>query len=550
MFAAEKSKVWKKLENHKKELGNLQLRQLFENNSDRFDDFSIEFGGILFDYSKNIINEKTMNLLIELAEYSNLKGKMELMFTGDKINFTENRSVLHTALRNMSDTSVFVDGRDVMPDINAELNKAMTFVDLLRNGTLKGYKGKPISDVVNIGIGGSHLGPDMVCAALTPYSGKIKVHFVSNVDPSDITEKLKSLDPQTTLFLIASKTFTTQETMANAGKARKWFLENSNGDLKAISKHFVALSTNISACETFGIAKNNIFGFWDWVGGRYSLWSVIGLSIAISIGSDNFRKLLNGAYMMDQHFRNTKFNQNIPVILALLGVWYSNFWGATTHAVIPYDNYLTKFTEFLQQLDMESNGKRIARDGSTVDYTTGPVIWGTIGTNSQHSFFQLIHQGTHLIPMDFIVGVKSRSGDIEQHDILLSNFFAQTEALMKGKSEQEVRIELKNSGLDESQIAILLPHKVFPGNKPTNTILYDELTPETLGMLISMYEHKVFVQGVIWELNSFDQWGVELGKQLAKNVLSDLSSDKEINSHDASTNALIKHYVMKRNLQP
>jgi glucose-6-phosphate isomerase len=400
--------------------------------------------------------------------------------------------------------------------------------------------------VVNIGIGGSHLGPDMVCAALKPFSGNIAVHFVSNVDPSDITDKLKSLNPDTTLFLIASKTFTTQETMANANKARSWFLENSNGSQESISKHFVALSTNISACQEFGISEKNIFGFWDWVGGRYSLWSVIGLSIAISIGSDNFRKLLNGAYLMDEHFLNTEFNKNIPVILALLGIWYSNFWGASTYAVIPYDQYLVKFTEFLQQLDMESNGKRVSSDGKTVDYSTGPVLWGTIGTNSQHSFFQLIHQGTQLIPIDFIASVTCRSGDKAQHNILLSNFFAQTEALMKGKTEQELRSELMNSGLEESEILKLLPHKVFPGNKPTNSILYDELSPEMLGMLVAMYEHKVFVQGVIWELNSFDQWGVELGKQLAKSVLSDFDSETAISNHDVSTNSLINYYISKK----
>jgi glucose-6-phosphate isomerase len=546
MFNSEKKSVWDALKSHKAEIENLSMREMFAQEPDRFGKYSLKFEDLLVDYSKNIINDKTLELLFELAKTSNLNTKISDMFGGEQINFTEMRAVLHTALRNGSDRPVFVDGHDVMPDIRNELDKALNFADLVRNGEYKGFSGKAISDVVNIGIGGSHLGPEMLYTALLPYSGNVKVHFVSNVDPSDITEKLKGLNPETTLFLIASKTFTTQETMANAGQARSWFLNHSGTDISAVSKHFAALSTNIAACKTFGIAEEQIFGFWDWVGGRYSLWSVIGLSTALSIGSENFRKLLGGAYLMDEHFRNSPVEKNIPVILALIGVWYSNFWGAATHAVIPYDQYLVKFSEFLQQLDMESNGKRINSSGNEVDYTTGPVIWGTIGTNSQHSFFQLIHQGTQMIPADFIAGSSCRSGNNSQHDILMSNFFAQTEALMKGKNESEVRIELTASGMSDDEIISLLPHKIFPGNKPTNTILYKELSPETLGMMVAMYEHKVFVQGIIWELNSFDQWGVELGKQLAKGILGDINSGTEINSHDSSTNSLINYYLENR----
>lgn len=549
MFSNEKKEIWLKLATKKNEIEKTSMRDMFENDPKRFDKYSLKFNNLLFDYSKNIIDEKTLVLLIQLAESSNLQVKIMEMFSGEKINFTEKRAVLHTALRKPNDETVLVDGKNIIPDVHSELNKALIFADKVREGIHKGYTEKPIKDVVNIGIGGSHLGPDMVCTALSPYSGHVKVHFVSNVDPTDIYQKLENLNPETTMFLIASKTFTTQETMANAGKAKKWFLDNSNGNPENISKHFVALSTNISACEEFGISKDCIFGFWDWVGGRYSLWSVIGLSIAISIGSENFKALLNGAYKADNHFQNSKFSENIPVLMGLLGIWYSNFWGASSQAIIPYDQHLVKFSEFLQQLDMESNGKRITRNGEVVDYTTGTVIWGTIGTNSQHSFFQLIHQGTSMIPADFIAGTYSRTGDILQHDILLSNFFAQTEALMKGKSESEVKTELTDAGLSEVEINKLLPHKIFPGNKPTNTILYEKLDPETLGMLIAFYEHKVFVQGIIWELNSFDQWGVELGKQLAKGILYDFYTDSEVNSHDSSTNSLINHYLIKRKEQ-
>lgn len=546
MFAAEKKEIWNKLIAHKQEIESITMRDLFANDSERFNKYSLIFNDTLFDYSKNIISEQTLDLLIDLANKSNLKSKINSMFSGEKINFTESRAVLHTALRNLSEEQVLVNGIDIMPDVRNELDKALKFADSIREGLHKGFTDELITDVVNIGIGGSHLGPDMVCTALSPYRSNVNLHFVSNVDPSDINDKLKNLNPATTLFLIASKTFTTQETMANAGKAKEWILNAMGGNQVSVSKHFAALSTNIIACEEFGISKENIFGFWDWVGGRYSLWSVIGLSIAIYIGSNNFRELLSGAYKMDVHFRNTEFNKNIPVLIALLGVWYSNFWNASTHAVIPYDQYLLKFSEFLQQLDMESNGKRIALDGSKVDYTTGPIVWGTIGTNSQHSFFQLIHQGTQIIPADFIAGINPKSGDKKQHDILISNFFAQTEALMKGKTSDEAKAELIGSDLSADTVDLLVPHKTFPGNKPTNTILYKELTPEILGMLIALYEHKVFVQGVIWELNSFDQWGVELGKQLAKGILRDINSNEKVNSHDCSTNSLLNYYISNK----
>jgi len=543
MNYSKKNTIYQKLEEHKRLLESTNLRELFENDTLRFEKYSLKFNDILLDYSKNFINDETLELLIQLADESYLTKKIDAMFTGKKINFTEHRAVLHTALRDLSDEPVYVDGINVKPEIKNNLNKVLDFAESIRNGIYLGYADKIITDVVNIGIGGSHLGPEMVCTALSQYSGSVKVHFVSNVDPSDISEKLKHLNAETTLFLIASKTFTTQETMANAAKAKKWFLKSCSNNTDAVSKHFIALSTNINACLEFGISKNNIFGFWDWVGGRYSLWSAIGLCIAIYIGADNFIKLLNGANQMDKHFRNTPLNKNIPVIMALLGVWYINFWNATTQAIIPYNQYLLKFSEFLQQLDMESNGKRVNSAGKELNYATGGVVWGTIGTNSQHSFFQLLHQGTHFIPIDFIAGIHPESGDIEQHEILLSNFFAQTEALMKGKNDEEVREELNNTGLNHEEIDFLIPHKVFPGNKPTNSIVFSSLTPENLGSLIVMYEHKVFVQGIIWEINSFDQWGVELGKQLAKGILNEIKLNKETTSHDSSTNGLINYYL-------
>jgi glucose-6-phosphate isomerase len=490
-----------------------------------------------------------MKLLFQLAEDSGLKLWIEKMFNGEKINNTENRAVLHTALRNRSSKSVIVDGQDVMPEIRSVLQHMRVFSESVRNGDWKGYSGEKIVDIVNIGIGGSDLGPVMVTEALKPY-GKpgLKVHFVSNVDATHIAEVLKYVNPETTLFIIASKTFTTQETIANANTAKKWFLDYAK-DEKYIAKHFVALSTNSKEVSKFGIDTKNMFEFWDWVGGRYSLWSAIGLSIALYIGMDNFEELLTGAFEMDEHFRYTPFEENIPVILAVLGIWYNNFFGAETHAILPYDQYLHRFPAYFQQGDMESNGKRVTRDGEVVDYSTGPIIWGEPGTNGQHAFYQLIHQGTKLIPADFIAPVKSHNPIDEHHLMLLSNFFAQTEALMKGKSEDEARNELKNQGLSGEALDKLLPHKIFEGNKPTNSILVDMITPRSLGSLIAMYEHKIFVQGIIWNINSFDQWGVELGKQLAKVILPELKNDEKVNSHDSSTNGLINYFKAELELK-
>jgi glucose-6-phosphate isomerase len=485
-------------------------------------------------------------LLLGLAHDSKLSDKIEVQFAGEKINNTENRAVLHTALRNRGSESVYFEGIDIMPGIRKVLEQMKQFTNDVHSGKFSSYTNQRFTDVVNIGIGGSDLGPKMVCNALKKYaSGKVNIHFVSNVDATDIEETLRNLNPETTLFVIASKTFTTWETLTNANTAKSWFL-NSGASEADVAKHFVALSTNHKACNEFGIPSENMFEFWDWVGGRYSLWSAIGLPISLYIGYDNFEKLLDGAFKMDTHFRNTLFEQNIPVLMALLGIWYVNFWGFDSHAVIPYDHYLERFSEFLQQLDMESNGKRVSRDGMLLDYSTGPVIWGTIGTNSQHSFFQLLHQGTGTIPADFIAFAQSLNPTDEHHNILMSNFFAQTEAMMMGKNADEVELELNSANMTESEIKKLLPHKLFPGNKPTNTILIDKLTPETLGMLIAMYEHKVFVQGVIWDVNSYDQWGVELGKQLAKSIYPELNSTIKIQSHDGSTNGLINHYNSRR----
>ncbi|MFA7626298.1 MAG: glucose-6-phosphate isomerase [Candidatus Kapaibacterium sp.] len=545
MFESEKQKIWDSLSTVAERFKIYNLRQAFEDDTARFEKYSLKWETLLVDYSKNLIDEEVFRLLMDLARTSGLQASVESMFNGDKINFTENRAVLHTALRADGSSNVVVDGDNIMPEIIETRKRMLKFADAVRNKEFKGYTGKTISDVVNIGIGGSHLGPDMVVTALEKYQGDVKIHFVSNIDPIDITNKLKKLNPESTLFLIASKTFTTQETMTNADFAKKWFLSHGNAEYSDVSKHFVALSTNIESCREFGIVEERIFGFWDWVGGRYSLWSSIGLSIAISVGSDNFMKMLEGARKMDMHFRNTPFHQNIPVILALLGVWYADFLNAATFAIIPYEQNLIKFPEFLQQLDMESNGKKVRKNGEKVNYKTGPVVWGTIGTNSQHSFFQLIHQGTHLIPADFIASVHNHSGNSEQHKILLSNFFAQTEALMKGKTEQEVKLELRNSGINEDDINKIYAHKIFEGSKPTNSIMFNSLTPETLGMLIAMYEHKVFVQGVIWELNSFDQWGVELGKQLAKGILNELRQAEPVNSRDSSSNGLINYFLQE-----
>ncbi|WP_295770832.1 glucose-6-phosphate isomerase [uncultured Mucilaginibacter sp.] len=523
------------------ELEPKKLKDLFTADPQRFSKFSVYFEDMLFDYSKNRIDDKVIALLIQLAKECRLNEAIAAMFNGDAINVTEGREVLHTALRNQSNTPVLVDGKDVMPDVNAVLQHMKEFSTAVISGNWKGYTGKEITDVVNIGIGGSDLGPVMVTEALKPYKTRLNLHFVSNVDGTHIAETLKKVNAETTLFLIASKTFTTQETMANANSAREWFL-NSGATEADIARHFAALSTNTAAVEKFGIDTQNMFGFWDWVGGRYSLWSAIGLSIALSVGFDNFEALLSGAHAMDNHFKNTEFEQNIPVIAALLGVWYNNFFDAESQAILPYDQYLHRFAAYFQQGDMESNGKYVDRNGQAVDYQTGPIIWGEPGTNGQHAFYQLIHQGTKLIPADFIAPAQSQNPVGEHHTLLLSNFFAQTEALMNGKTYDEVVAELKAAGKSDEEIVALAPFKVFEGNRPTNSILLKKITPRALGSLIAMYEHKIFVQGIIWNIYSFDQWGVELGKQLAGKILPELRTADEITSHDASTNGLINQY--------
>ena len=534
------SDIWKSLELHQQTLSSVHMRNLFTDNPDRFDQFSLQCGELFLDYSKNRITNETLSLLFDLARQSDVEGRRDAMFSGEPINVTERRAVLHTALRNMSATPVQLGGEDVMPAVRHELDKMRLVSDQLRSGEWRGYTGKTISDVVNIGIGGSDLGPAMVTAALKPYRHPdLNVHFVSNVDGAHLQDTLASLDPERVLFIVASKTFTTQETMTNAHSARQWLLNTLENDA-AIAKHFVAVSTNAEAVTAFGINEDNIFGFWDWVGGRYSLWSVIGLPIAIAVGMDNFTALLAGAHRMDEHFRTAPLEQNMPVILALLGVWYRNFFSAASQAVLPYSQRLHRFSAYLQQLDMESNGKSTRRDGATVDYPTGPIIWGEPGTNGQHAFYQLIHQGTELIPCDFLIAACSDTPDDKHHPILLANFIAQTEALMKGKTEVEAREELQGAGILGAEQDALAPHKVFPGNRPSNSIVYRQLCPETLGSLIALYEHKVFVQGVIWDINSFDQWGVELGKQLATVILSELQQEQPASDHDASTNGLVR----------
>ncbi|SEK21408.1 glucose-6-phosphate isomerase [Parapedobacter koreensis] len=533
--------AYKYLSNHYIDIAQKHLRDLFAEDTNRFDKFSIAFGDILFDYSKNRIDDTTKALLLQLARECKLEAAIEAMFSGTPINETESRAVLHTALRNQSNTPILVEGKDVMPDVQAVLAKMKSFSDRIINGTWKGYTGKPIADVVNIGIGGSDLGPVMVTEALKPYKNHLNIHFVSNVDGTHIAETLKQLNPETTLFLIASKTFTTQETMANAHTARQWFLAGGASE-SDIAKHFAALSTNTSAVAAFGIDTENMFEFWDWVGGRYSLWSAIGLSIVLSIGFTHFEQLLQGAYATDEHFRHTPFEENIPVIMALLGIWYNNFFDAETQAILPYDQYLHRFAAYFQQGDMESNGKYVDRNGYAVDYQTGPIIWGEPGTNGQHAFYQLIHQGTKLIPCDFIAPAQTHNPIGEHHTLLLSNFFAQTEALMNGKDESAVVAELEASGKSEEAIERLKTFKVFEGNRPSNSFLIKKITPYTLGSLIALYEHKIFVQGVIWNIFSFDQWGVELGKQLAGKILPELRNDEAIDTHDASTNGLINRY--------
>ena len=533
--------AWRALTDHYYEIGERHMRDWFAQDPQRFDRFSLRFEDILLDYSKNRITAETLGLLLDLARERDVPGWIGRLFAGEKINSTEDRAVLHIALRNRSDRPIRVDGEDVMPAVNAVLEKMRAFTGLVRGGTWKGFSGQPIRDVVNIGIGGSDLGPLMVTEALKPYgSDALRVHFVSNIDGSHIAETLKRLDPATTLFIVASKTFTTQETLTNAQTARAWLLADA-GDESAVARHFVALSTNTEAVRAFGIDPVNMFEFWDWVGGRYSLWSAIGLSIALYIGMDAFEELLAGAHALDEHFRTAPLDRNLPVILGLLGVWYVNFFDAETHAILPYDQYLHRFPAYFQQGDMESNGKRVTRDGVHVDYHTGPVIWGEPGTNGQHAFYQLIHQGTRLVPADLLAAAESHNPLGEHHRILLANFFAQGEALMRGKTEAEARAELEAQGLSGAALERLLPHKVFPGNRPTNSILYRKLTPRTLGSLIALYEHKIFVQGVIWGINSYDQWGVELGKQLARAILPELAAPGAATGHDASTRGLINY---------
>ncbi len=537
--------AWTQLEKHNQTINSVQMRDLFAAEPDRFDRFSRHLDDILFDFSKNRITDETLKLLLDLAREAKLGEKIEAMFTGEKINRTENRAVLHTALRNRSNTPILVDGVDVMPEVNRVLAKMRTFSEQVRSGAWKGYTGKAITDVVNIGIGGSDLGPKMVTLALAPYTKRdLHSHFVSNVDGTDIAETLRVLNPETTLFLIASKTFTTQETMTNAHTARQWFLDTAK-DEAAVAKHFAALSTNTEKVKAFGIDPENMFEFWDWVGGRYSLWSAIGLSIALAVGMDNFEALLAGAHKVDQHFRTTPFEHNIPVIMGLLGIWYNNFFGAQTQAILPYDQYLSRFPAYFQQGDMESNGKSVTQSGEKIDYSTGPVIWGEPGTNGQHAFYQLIHQGTKLIPCDFLTSAQTHNALGNHHEILIANFLAQTEALMKGKTADEARAELIAAG-DSTPSDLLVAAKTFAGNKPSNSFLYKSLTPETLGALIALYEHKIFTQGIIWDINSFDQWGVELGKQLAKAIEPELKGDQPVSTHDASTNGLINYYKQTR----
>ncbi|NRN28170.1 glucose-6-phosphate isomerase [Photorhabdus heterorhabditis] len=531
--------AWKALEQHFAQIKDIHIRELFEQDRNRFAKFSAAFADqILVDFSKNRITTETLEKLQALAKETDVVEAIRSMFSGEKINRTEDRAVLHIALRNRSNIPVIVDGEDVMPQVNAVLVKMKEFSERVINGEWKGYTGKEITDVVNIGIGGSDLGPYMVTEALKPYKNHLNMHFVSNVDGTHIAETLKALNPETTLFLIASKTFTTQETMTNAHSARHWFLKSAS-DEAYVAKHFAALSTNEQEVQKFGIDTKNMFEFWDWVGGRYSLWSAIGLSIALSIGFENFEQMLSGAHAMDQHFANTPFEQNIPVLLALIGIWYNNFFGSETEAILPYDQYMHRFAAYFQQGNMESNGKYIDRNGHPVDYQTGPIIWGEPGTNGQHAFYQLIHQGTKLIPCDFIAPAISHNPLSDHHRKLLSNFFAQTEALAFGKTREQVDVEFAASGKTAAEVEHVAPFKVFEGNRPTNSILLREITPFSLGALIAMYEHKIFVQGAILNIFTFDQWGVELGKQLANRILPELEDDKAIASHDSSTNGLI-----------
>jgi glucose-6-phosphate isomerase len=534
------SPAWQALQAHSETIRKLHLRDLFAEDPDRFERLSVRLGDLLLDYSKHRVTTETMELLFDLARFADVERWRDKMFSGEKINSTENRAVLHVALRNRSGKPIVVDGHDVMPGVEGVLGRMRDFSERVRSGAWRGATGEAITDIVNIGIGGSDLGPLMVCEALKPYQRQdLRPHFVSNVDAAHLTHTISRLDPARTLFIVASKTFTTQETMTNAASARAWLTDALGED--AVAKHFVAVSTNAAEVARFGIDTANMFEFWDWVGGRYSLWSAIGLPIVLAVGFERFLELLEGAHAMDEHFQTTPLDQNLPVIMGLLGVWYRNFLGASTVALIPYDQHLSRFAAYFQQGDMESNGKFVRRDGTRVDYATGPIIWGEPGTNGQHAFFQLLHQGTELIPADFMAAAQSQTPMRDHHDKLLANFLAQTEALAFGKTEAEARSELEKKGLSGEALAALLPHKIFEGNRPTTSILYERLTPHRLGSLIALYEHKIFVQGIVWGINSFDQWGVELGKELASRILPELNGDEPITTHDSSTNGLINH---------
>lgn len=537
------TKSWQKLQNHFNTMQNASMVTMFKEDDSRAAQFHLQWNDFLVDYSKNILNQETINLLLELANETQLKDAITKYFDGDSINQTENRAVLHTALRAPATSNIKFEGQNVIPEIFDVKSKIKAFTNEVVSGERKGYTGKAFTDIVNIGIGGSDLGPAMVVEALQFYKNHLNLHFVSNVDGDHVNEIIKKLNPETTLFVIVSKTFTTQETLTNSETIRKWFLQSANQE--DVAKHFVAVSTNIKNVTEFGIAENNVFPMWDWVGGRFSLWSAVGLSISLAVGFDNFDKLLKGANEMDEHFKNESFDKNIPVILALISIWYNNFFGAESEALIPYTQYLQKLAPYLQQGIMESNGKSVGRDGKPVNYQTGTIIWGEPGTNSQHAFFQLIHQGTKLIPTDFIGFVKPLYGDKDHHDKLMSNFFAQTEALLNGKTAAQVQVEFDKQGVSQEKAAFLLPFKVFAGNKPTNTLLIQKLTPENLGSLIALYEHKIFVQGIIWNIFSYDQWGVELGKQLANSILDEINSE-EIKNHDSSTTFLLSHFLKNK----
>ena len=546
MPALTQTPAWLTLQEHHRDLARLHLRDLFEQDPQRFERLSLRLGDVLFDYSKNRITEQTISYLVDLAKQAKLAEKIEAMFRGEKINVTENRAALHVALRNRSNRPIRVEGQDVMPEVNRVLHQMRHFSEAVRSHEWRGYTGKAITDVVNIGIGGSDLGPKMVVKALTPYvKPGLRVHFVSNVDEADLLETIKNLNQETTLFILASKTFTTQETMTNAHSARDWFLAKAK-DEDVVARHFVAVSCDAESVALFGIDTANMFEFWDWVGGRFSVWSAVGLSIAVAIGMDRFEELLAGAHRVDEHFRYTPFERNVPVIMGLLGIWYNNFFGAESHAILPYDQYLDYLPDYLQQADMESNGKSVDLQGRRIDYGTGPVIFGQPGTNGQHAFYQLIHQGSKLVPCDFLAAAQSHHDLGEHHTILVSNFFAQPEALMRGRTTEEARGELAAKGVAQELLDQLAAAKTFPGNKPSNAFLYRKLTPETLGSIIALYEHKIFVQGAIWNINSFDQMGVELGKQLARTILRELAGDEPALSHDSSTNGLINHYKALR----